>query len=39
VEILGQAGFSSTLWIISIVLYHALLGLMGGAIGAALAKE
>ncbi|MDD1667524.1 MAG: DUF5518 domain-containing protein [Methanomicrobiales archaeon] len=39
VEILGQAGFSSTLWIISIVLYHALLGLMGGAIGAALARE
>jgi hypothetical protein len=38
-EILDLAGFSSTLWILTIILYHALLGLMGGAIGAALAKE
>lgn len=37
-EILSRAGFSSTLWILSIILYHALLGLMGGAIGAALVK-
>ncbi len=38
VEILDLAGFSSTLWIVSIVLYYALLGLMGGAVGAALVK-
>ncbi len=37
-EIVGQAGLDVTMSIILISLYHALLGLMGGAIGAALAK-